>query len=567
MALNIDEILKAHPPQINEFSKWKLLYFVHLVLDVPPKSKKERSVKCDYVNLSSVKMQRVVPNYKEYILYLVDRNILFANERYSNHQGKRFAKSYKLTSTYSTSPICKVPVDEIQFAKRIQSAMKMPPADLRKINREYSHLIRQFAGLEYNYELAMNHIKEMKVQTLNADPHFDELEAEDRIREITRNNELLRDKQYGCMVDRSSGRFHSVITRLKREFRYFLTYKGQSLVSLDLKCSQPYLAQRLLSPKFWLQPAGGGKEKPRKPGPKPKSSRAKADMLTMQQRQAADSTRQAIERHLGCSMEVMLKRNRAHWGIGVWDIEERLHEEVRGAMGKVKKHSPMLVCEIEHTDCQSITAFSELVNSGDIYLHILERLKVRLDSDVRFQPLYDENVVQMTRDSMKKLVLRGMYSPHTSINPTTKLIHLLFKEEFSGVEAIFNHIKSQERAYFKVLALLLQALESELILNRVCKRIAQHNRHIPFFTIHDCILTTPIYQDDVKKIIEEVFMEAIHAMPRIDVKSYALSDMTEPAGRLTKDEENSGGVLDEVLKDTRLYGEEEEEIIPSYPVS
>jgi integrase len=53
-------------------------------------------------------------------------------------------------------------------------------------------------------------------------------------------------------IDRTSGRLHTLICSLKKELRQFVTYDGQQLVAIDIRCSQPTLSTVLLNPDFYL---------------------------------------------------------------------------------------------------------------------------------------------------------------------------------------------------------------------------------------------------------------------------------------------------------------------------
>jgi hypothetical protein len=52
----------------------------------------------------------------------------------------------------------------------------------------------------------------------------------------------------------SAGKRHTPLTRLKKEFRFFLKYKGEHLVSLDVKNSQPYFSLTMMNASFWVEP-------------------------------------------------------------------------------------------------------------------------------------------------------------------------------------------------------------------------------------------------------------------------------------------------------------------------
>lgn len=58
-------------------------------------------------------------------------------------------------------------------------------------------------------------------------------------------------------VDNAGGRLYTRVSSLMSPLRHFLTYNGESLVSFDLKNSQPLHFLLLLEPNFWKKEAVG----------------------------------------------------------------------------------------------------------------------------------------------------------------------------------------------------------------------------------------------------------------------------------------------------------------------
>ncbi len=63
--------------------------------------------------------------------------------------------------------------------------------------------------------------------------------------------DMINDHTYYCHTDTSGWRLHSPLTILPREYRKFITFRGQELYSIDLKCSQVFLTLKLFTPEFW----------------------------------------------------------------------------------------------------------------------------------------------------------------------------------------------------------------------------------------------------------------------------------------------------------------------------
>ena len=58
-------------------------------------------------------------------------------------------------------------------------------------------------------------------------------------------------------------------------------------------------------------------------------------------------------------------------------------------------------------------------------------------------------------------------------------------------------------AGFKMFSHLVQRIESSLLLDIACYRIAKENPAVPLITIHNCIATIPVHVDYVERVIKE----------------------------------------------------------------
>jgi hypothetical protein len=88
------------------------------------------------------------------------------------------------------------------------------------------------------------------------------------------------------------------------------------------------------------------------------------------------------------------------------------------------------------------------------------------------------------------------------------------------------------------LPILLQRLESRLILHQVTKVISKKLPSAPLFTVHDCVLTTNEYSEKVQSILEKELEAATGIKPGLTIEKYdhqkthnlAMFDMDEIKG-------------------------------------
>jgi hypothetical protein len=63
------------------------------------------------------------------------------------------------------------------------------------------------------------------------------------------------------------------------------------------------------------------------------------------------------------------------------------------------------------------------------------------------------------------------------------------------------------------LPILLQAIEAELFLNRIARRICKEEPGLPIFTLHDSIVTIDGYQDYVQEVMRDELYRATGVEP------------------------------------------------------
>lgn len=144
--------------------------------------------------------------------------------------------------------------------------------------------------------------------------------------------------------------------------------------------------------------------------------------------------------------------------------------------------------------------FFKLVLDGGIYEYM----------ESRFKRYYPEIFVD--RKVTKVEALKILYS-----DPVKHFLKeydscRLFKEYFPEVYPVLNAIRSKD---YKVLPLILQNLESYLIIDIICKAISKKYPHIPLFTIHDSIITTEGNEKVVHDFMEKILTEYVGFIPKI----------------------------------------------------
>lgn len=145
----------------------------------------------------------------------------------------------------------------------------------------------------------------------------------------------------------------------------------------------------------------------------------------------------------------------------------------------------MLVKTLQSADIKEVSSYLSMAQSGDFYQQLSKILYPTKAFD---------------KGEMKKLTYTVFFSNNRAIQGMNYMPKRQFKRKFPSVYNVFSAIK---RKNHKALSHILQRIESEIMIQRVAKRISTERPTLPIFTIHDSIVTTDGDQDYVARIIEE----------------------------------------------------------------
>ena len=172
---------------------------------------------------------------------------------------------------------------------------------------------------------------------------------------------------------------------------------------------------------------------------------------------------------------------------------------------------------------------------------VLQKLKVTLTEDVRhyislvisgqlYEYLMQEFAAEglpLTRKETKVQVLRILFARNRSPkDQTNRKAREIFKARFPVVHRIFNKIRGSQQgdkfASFKRFAVLLQRIESHLMLEVVLKRISRELPGTIAITVHDSIMTGILTNnvEAVRKILTEELAAFVGFEPQTEVEGW-----------------------------------------------
>ena len=113
--------------------------------------------------------------------------------------------------------------------------------------------------------------------------------------------------------------------------------------------------------------------------------------------------------------------------------------------------------------------------------------------------------------------VRDMYTGNQYIGQPEAGPKRVFRDRFPTVYKIFSCIKKGDKTD---LPKLLQRIESYIVLDRICLRIAQERPYLPIFTLHDSVITTVGNEGYVEAIMREELTLCIGYTPQFKIERW-----------------------------------------------
>ena len=484
---NVDEHIAAYPPESNgftsslkKFQEDKVCHILGLLSSIPARNKDLISDD-GYVPLYTPKLNEPITDYAAYLEYLRATNVIEWKDDGDCSKGK--ARRYRWKEPYFSAEFVKVPTPKylnlIQKGK-VETVEEFRRNRSREIENDCPQYLLHWYNtnkLKMNSERASKFAFELKKYRIaqgveswdwNRDkgcykhPQNQYLAIMENINSISGT---IND--YKVQVDDHVHRLHSVLTNMQKEFRNFLTYDGQPLVSIDIKNSQPYLSCILFNPAFWTE-----------------NSTLDLSLNTLPQN-IRDSIRFTPPR------------------AGSISINTALNKFFR----KLEGHE--------------FDRYKSIVSEGAMYetimQWILDEKRITIERDdaktIIFKLFFSPNRTN-PEDENHWLML---YFKEKF--PQVVELFKIIKKNYQGLDEKKQHGR---------LACLLQSIESEIILIRCCQRIWDEKpAQVPIFTIHDSIVTTLVNKDYVKRIMEEELTRAIGVTPRLSEEYWRIEALQE----------------------------------------
>lgn len=440
----------------------------------------------DYIPFSSTILQQHVYDYADYLQYLMDNGILETDGFYIPDEK---CYKYRFTEKYRYTSLEEYFIPDYKGNPRNGAALSN---SFYKVNSEQKNTINKYKELYEdlcnvsitNYEIAREYIlNDLKPVAYDAvikdlrkkrDGTWSTYKNFDDETKNTFTDARVLGKQNSWIYslhaisnghlyfkqDNTSHRLHTSVLGVKSQCRKFVRLMGQEIISCDLKNSQPFISSILF-------------------------------------------TKGKLTPEISKILFKCLSNLKYHNSSLYKSISQRIKQYKSGDI------------------LPSTKQYLHLVKQGEIY----EFLAIKLNqvNSVRTRK-YEEYV----REDGKHFTFTLFFNPSSQDSLARDIFRLHFPQVmrmFEDINILFTHTR-KESDRLKIpytnntLAVLLQTIESHLILDNICKSMKEKYPDIPLLTVHDAIATNPEYTKPLEEEMQSAIKEAIGTKPTIKLEAW-----------------------------------------------
>ncbi len=169
-----------------------------------------------------------------------------------------------------------------------------------------------------------------------------------------------------------------------------------------------------------------------------------------------------------------------------------------------------MVKSLQSIDIEEVDHFRKLVISGEFYDYLAREIEDRT------------GIKYSSRKEVKALIFTILYSQNQFLGQIEAAPKRVFKELFPGIYEVLSEIKKAKR---NLVPILLQSLESHIVIEVITKRISKERPKLPIFTIHDSIATTAGNEDYVYQVMEEELEKFVGSKPSLRIEPWAINQL------------------------------------------
>lgn len=444
-----------HPKGSGKFVKIDVAcFFIHII--DKRRTLLGEEVEDGYVHLMSKILKKYHYDYSRYISFLKKNGFIEVTDGYSTFKGK--SKRYKvLLPKEPVEPIIFIPED-FTFSKKI---MKIDVQERRRADRSCRHLTKWLHPdyLYINRPKAIKMVNDLQAKGL----------SNEKVSKRQQKIELISKGYISYKREGKDNRLHSVLTNLSKDLRPYLRFKRkQSLISSDLKSSQPFMLAGLIN------------------------------LIINQDKYRIEECVKAVK---GIKRRRDILSNINMWKENLSDLE---------------------IIELK--------AFIKLVLEDDIYSYVGRKFssdfqRKKFFGECVIDKFYceqseskKEKLFMDIRDYCKVVFLEYLYSSNSNNEERIKEVRRILPDT---VNRLVSDLKKHNKRDFPI---FLQNLESYLLIDKITKEFSKKYPKAPLYTIHDSVATTKKYSELVRCALEQGLKNFFGIKPQVVPEKWIRGD-------------------------------------------
>lgn len=177
----------------------------------------------------------------------------------------------------------------------------------------------------------------------------------------------------------------------------------------------------------------------------------------------------------------------------------------------------IMLCKKANSSMDSdLHLYFDIVQKGIFYEYMATQSNIDIDN----------------RKQVKAAMFQVLFTDNHFINQKEAAPKRMFKQLFPDVYELFSLLKQKEK---NNMPMLLQRIESQVILLTITKRIAKENPDLPIFTIHDSIVTTKGNEGYIQKVMEEEMSKIFGFPPQLTISLWKPESLLSVEGEGVKE--------------------------------
>lgn len=283
--------------------------------------------------------------------------------------------------------------------------------------------------------------------------------------------------------DGKDNRLHTVMSRLPKDLKPFVTFDNIPIVEIDIKNSQPFILGYLILNSIL------------------KNNETSFSKLIFRKINNPIKTKY-YNKKINKNYRINIKYIN-NISISLQNISSELNfTELIGYIDLVK--------------CKQIyETISEKLYEKGIIKDVLSTNRNNSSFSVNLFDKKEKRIIekyfQSKRDAAKKITLNALYS-----KPKPKKENDTIKGFFSLIPSVYKFVNAFKQDDYKLFSILMQRIEAKAMLDNVTKKIAKNHPEMLLFTRHDSICTTIDFKDILEKEMQLYLNEYFEMHVNID---------------------------------------------------